>query len=146
MGARRYDRVAAVVEQLVRWTRVLAGARAEVGSAPFEGTALTSTQREALFLIAHDPTPTTPGALASALAVTPGAVTQLVDGLRRERLVEQTPHPSDARSRVLTLTPDATARLAMFEQSFIRVIAPRFNGLDDDELTTLTRLMRKAGF
>lgn len=144
-GTDRGELIAEAVEQLVRWTRELSAARAEVGSVPFEGTSLTSTQREALFLIAHDPAPSTPGSLAASLAITPGAVTQLVDGLRREGLVEQTANPADARSRLLALTPDATERLAAFERAFTDTVAPRFDDLNDAELADLARLMRAAG-
>lgn len=141
----RDDLVAGAVEQLVRWTRVLAAARAETGTAPFEGTHLTSTQREALFVIAHDPGPTTPGTLAIALAITPGAVTQLVDGLIHEGLVERSPNPADARSRLLTLTADAAARLDAFERAFTQALAPRFDNLSEVELAELTRLLRQTG-
>lgn len=141
----RRELIGGAVEQLVRWTRVLAAVRAEIGSAPFEGTSLTSTQREALFLIAHDTGPTTPGSLATALAITPGAVTQLVEGLRREGLVEQTANPADARSRLLALTPDATKRLAAFERAFTDAVASRFDRLDEGELAELARLLRETG-
>lgn len=42
--------------------------------------------------------------LADALAVTPRRVTALVDALEADGLVERTPHPTDGRSTVVTLT------------------------------------------
>jgi DNA-binding MarR family transcriptional regulator len=43
--------------------------------------------------------------LAGTLAVTPRRVTALVDALEADGLVERTPHPTDGRSTVVTLTP-----------------------------------------
>ena len=72
-----------VLESVVSWSRRL-GATA---GAPFRGVQLTRSQREALFLIAHRPMPMSPGLLAHELRPTPGAVTQLLDGLRQAGLV-----------------------------------------------------------
>ncbi|MGF2075820.1 MarR family winged helix-turn-helix transcriptional regulator, partial [Enterococcus casseliflavus] len=84
-----------VIERAIALSRSLRAGR----RTPFHGRVLTGSQLEALFHLAHDPQPVTPSTLAAALAVTPGAVTQLVDGLRSEGLVESAPHPDDARSR-----------------------------------------------
>ncbi len=49
----------------------------------------------------------TPGQLAERLNLTSGAVTALIDRLERAGWISRTPHPSDRRSHVLALTPDA---------------------------------------
>lgn len=49
----------------------------------------------------------TPGQLAERLNLTSGAVTALIDRLERAGWVSRTPHPSDRRSHVLTLTAAA---------------------------------------
>jgi len=81
-----------VLESVVSWSRLLGSTR----STPFRGRQLSHSQLEALFLIAHRPAPMSPGFLARELKLTPGAVTQLLDGLRQAGLVDQQPHPSDA--------------------------------------------------
>ncbi len=49
----------------------------------------------------------TPGQLAERLDLTSGAVTALIDRLECAGWVSRTPHPSDRRSHVLTLTTAA---------------------------------------
>lgn len=42
--------------------------------------------------------------LAARLGVTKGAITQLIDRLEAKELVMRSPHPSDSRSSLLSLT------------------------------------------
>jgi len=111
---------------------------------PFHGRTLTASQMDALFHLAHGPAPVTPGALAGVLGVTPGAVTQLVDALRAEGLVETSTHPDDARSRVIRLSAEARDQVAAFELHAVARMLPRFDSLDDDELASLARLLRRT--
>ena len=129
-----------VLESIVSWSRLLGSTH----SAPFLGVQLSRSQLEALFLIAHRPEPLSPGLLARELKLTPGAVTQLLDGLRQAGLVDQQPHPSDARSRVLTLTPDAARSVDHFEQQMVTALAGEFSDLDDAELATLAHLLART--
>jgi DNA-binding MarR family transcriptional regulator len=85
-----------------------------------------------------------PGLLARELRLTPGAVTQLLDGLRQVGLVDQQPHASDARSRVLTLTPEAGRQVAEFESEMVTALAGNFEDLDDTELATLASLLART--
>ncbi|MGV8909719.1 MAG: MarR family winged helix-turn-helix transcriptional regulator [Propionicimonas sp.] len=105
---------------------------------------LSRSQLEALFLIAHRPAPMSPGLLARELQLTPGAVTQLLDGLRQAGLVDQQPHPSDARSRVLTLAADAASQVDEFEQRMANDLSGEFSELDDAELATLAHLLART--
>ena len=81
----RLASIGRMIEAFALWAQVLDAHRAS----PFGDLRLTRSQVEALFLIAHAGVPMTPGRLAEALNVTPGAVTQLVAGLTAEGLVEQ---------------------------------------------------------
>jgi DNA-binding MarR family transcriptional regulator len=99
---------------------------------------------QALFLIAHSDVPATPGLLAASLQVTPGAVTQLMVGLTDAGLVVYERHPEDARRRVLELSAASRERVAAFEQEVIGQLSPRFDGLDDDELRTLSTLLART--
>lgn len=136
----RENLLAEVLESVVHWSRQLGSVRA----APFRGMQLGRSQLEALFLIAHRPPPMSPGSLARELRLTPGAVTQLLDGLREVGLVDQQPHPSDARSRVLTLTPDAGRQVAEFESGLVAALAGDFSDLDDTELAVLSDLLART--
>jgi DNA-binding MarR family transcriptional regulator len=133
--------VAEVIERSIAIGRSLRAGR----RTPFHGRVLTGSQLDALFHLAHGPAPVTPGALATALAVTPGAVTQLVDGLRAEGLVESLPHPGDARSRVIRLSPNAAEQVADFERDMVARALPAFDGLQDAELETLASLLGRVG-
>ncbi|MFF2832312.1 MarR family winged helix-turn-helix transcriptional regulator [Cellulosimicrobium cellulans] len=136
-GARR-ERLGAIMEHLATLGRELAGAKA----GPFGDVRLSRSQLDALFLLAHAPGDLTPGRLAAHLGVTAGAVTQLVDGLRRHGLVETTPHPGDGRTRLLVLTPSARESVDAFEQEVVDRISARFDALDDDRLEQLELLLR----
>ena len=83
----------------------------------------------------------TPKHLAGGLGVTAGAITQLVDGLISQDLVESVAHPSDARSRVLRLTDSAQATVDRFEHAAVERMAHRFDGLDDKQLVALATLL-----
>lgn len=111
---------------------------------PFHGVQLGRSQLEALFLIAHRPEPMSPGSLARELRLTPGAVTQLLDGLRQAGLVDQQPDPLDARCRVLTLTPNAGQQVTEFEDGMVNALAGQFSDLDDAELATLAGLLERT--
>ncbi len=130
-----------VLESIVAWSRTLAQAR----SGPFADHRLSRSQTEALFLIAHGRGPVTPGSVADELGLTPGAVTQLVDGLRRQGLITTGTNPEDARSRVLTLTDRAAAQLASFENEMIASLSQGFGDLTDTELAALARLLARTG-
>lgn len=135
----RHRRVEAVVERLALTARDIRRAR----DLPFGGRTRGPRQLEALFLIAHADGPLTPGRLAAMLDVTPGAVTQMLDILRADGLVEQHPHPDDARARSLRLSASANEEVAVYEAAVIDSVAPAFHDLDDDELDTLLGLLTR---
>lgn len=129
-----------MLDVVAGWSRVLASGR----TGPFGTLPLSRSQTDALFLLARAPEPLTPGTLASMLGLTPGAVTQLLDGLRTADLVTHQPHPTDARSHLLTLSASAREQVNAFEQATIERLADRFADLSDDELTTLADLLTRT--
>lgn len=132
--------IGAVLDAIVSIGRELASAR----KSPFEPARVTATQMDALFVLAHSRSPVTPGLLATRLGVTPGAVTQLVDALRHEGLVEQVAHPHDARSRLLRLTAGAAAAVGRFEADVVAGLRPRFDALSEAELAQLVSLLARV--
>lgn len=117
------------------------GRELTAGREPPFGRRMTRNQVETLFVLAHGAEPVTPKQLATELGVTAGAVTQLVDGLTRENLVESVVHPRDARSRVLRLTDSARDTVLRFERAAVQRMASRFDRLDDEQLTALAAFL-----
>jgi DNA-binding MarR family transcriptional regulator len=128
----RSELIGSVLESVTALSRELMAGR----EPPF-GRRLTRNQMETLFVLAHSAEPVTPTHLASGLGVTAGAITQLVDALISQDLVESMAHPSDARSRVLRLTDAAQATVDRFEGAAVERLAPRFDGLGDEQLRAL---------
>ena len=138
-GISRLEHIGRVLEVFVEWARFLDSRR----TFPFGDLKLTRSQVQALFLIAHVESPATPGLLAESLQVTPGAVTQLMVGLTDAGLIVSQRDRGDARRRVLHLSEVSRARVEAFEQDMIRQVAPRFVGLDDNEVQTLATLLAR---
>ena len=130
-----------VLEGVVSARRLLGDARRR----PFASLMLTSSQLEALFVLTHAAEPITPSALAQRLGVTAGAVTQLLDGVKRAGLVEQVAHPDDARSRVIRLTASARAEVDIFEAGVVAEMRPHFTDLSTSELNQLAALLGRVG-
>lgn len=137
--AARRRAVGQVIEAIVELSRQLQTPPVT----PFARADLTRTQLEALFLLSHRSN-LTPGHLATLLRVTRGAVTQLVAPLRELDLVDAVPHPQDARSVILTLTPEARQEVAAFEDAFITAALPRFHALSNHHLDHLALLLTTA--
>jgi DNA-binding MarR family transcriptional regulator len=128
----RSELIGSVLESVTALRRELTAGR----EPPF-GRRLTRNQVETLFVLAHSAEPVTPTHLASRLGITAGAVTQLVDGLASQGLVESVAHPRDARSRMLRLTDSAQTTVQSFERDAVERLTYRFDGLDDEQLRTL---------
>ena len=132
--------IGGAIEAIVMWSRVMDSHR----MIPFGELNLSRAQLEVLFHIAHSPSPATPGAIAGRLGITAGAVTQLVAGLVELGLVRQDRDTVDGRRRLLVLEPSAQQQVAGFEQAIIDDLSPRFAGLSDAELVTLTGLLART--
>jgi DNA-binding MarR family transcriptional regulator len=133
----RGQHVETVLTAVVGLNRHLTAAR----QVPFRGRRLRRSHIDALFVLAHRPTPVTPGSLASALGVTAGAVTQLLETLAAAGLVESDLNPHDGRSRILKLTESSRAEIAEFEQQVVADLTPRFDALTDTQLAALADLL-----
>ena len=83
-------------------------------------------------------------ALSRALRVTPRNVTGLIDALEREGLVARTPHPTDRRSTLVSLTesgPRLAETLQREQDAFAETL---FAGADPAELQSVTRLLDRV--
>lgn len=103
--------------------------------------AFTRTQLEILSLVTHARDALTLSAIAQALQLTQGAVTQAVDGLVTHGMVERLRSPRDGRARILELTPEARQMVSGYESAIVGKVAPWFADLKDADLTVLARLL-----
>jgi len=83
----------------------------------------------------------TQGDLANALLVTKGNVTQLLDAMEREGLLERR---RDGRTKRVYLTEKGRSRRANVVAIQEAEIATDLSALDDEETQTLIRLLRKV--
>jgi DNA-binding MarR family transcriptional regulator len=84
--------------------------------------------------------PMTPAQLAEAHGVDRPYATIIVDKLEQLGFVQRQPHPSDRRSKVVSLTP-AGRDAAVLANSILDEPPPPLRGLDADRLTELIRLL-----
>lgn len=136
----RADRIREVLDGVAALSRILSSAQRR----PFEGKMLSGSQPTILFFLARTPSGLTPGRLAELLGVTAGAVTQLIDGLRKEGHVNVEVSPDDARSRIIKLSSAAREEVEQFETNTAQRLQPCFAELSGPELSTLARLMSRV--
>lgn len=81
--------------------------------------------------------------LASAMHLTPGAITQLVDSLVHSGLVTRTPGEQDRRVAVVAVTPAGTQTIAKMKHFKEKMFANILDDLSDSELAAYVRVQRK---
>lgn len=91
----------------------------------------------------HAGQPLSHKALAQRCHVTPGGVTQQLEGLENAGLVQRTTDPEDRRVVYLSLTPDGEAKLAEFKEIGKQLLHDVFSKLDDEELAIYLQTQRK---
>ncbi|MHA7241132.1 MarR family winged helix-turn-helix transcriptional regulator [Arthrobacter sp. TMS1-12-1] len=139
----REEVLAEAIDTMAALTRDLAAA----GSYPFRERRLGRARMNLLYQLSRTGALGV-GALADALDVTRGAVSQQVDHLRQAGLVTVGVDPLDARARIVTLTEQARAEVDEFQRGWIDAVAPRFDALGTDDVRELRRLLslvRPAG-
>ena len=80
-------------------------------------------------------------ALADELGHAPRSVTQAIEALERDKLVERTADPDDRRRNIVTLTAEGTAALASGATAGEQVLHQIFRTLDSAQLATLSDLL-----
>ncbi len=79
----------------------------------------------------------TPGALAARERVQPPSMTRVIASLHELGLVERTPHPTDGRQIIVTLSEAGSELLADEAQAREVWLTERLDKLDPDSLATL---------
>lgn len=86
----------------------------------FAGTALTEARVHALWVLHHGG-PSTQQGLSAALGTTPRSVSALVDGLVSAGYAERSPHPTDRRAVVVSLTETALRLMERMQEDHRRL-------------------------
>jgi DNA-binding MarR family transcriptional regulator len=84
--------------------------------------------------------PMTGRQLADELGTDPPHVSVIVDELEEKGLVERTPHPTDRRAKILTVTP-AGRRAAQKAERMLGAPPAALRALPAEELATLDRIV-----
>lgn len=103
---------------------------------------LTFARFEALVLLSFTRTGRLPlGKMGQRLMIHPTSVTNIIDRLVADRLVERIPHPSDRRTTLAQITPAGRALVVRTTEA-VNDAHFGLGVLDDDELGRLTQLVR----
>ena len=107
-------------------------------------TALGVTPAQgALLRVVHTHQPLGSRKLGTLIGVTPGAVTQMVDGLVELGYMLRTPNLSDGRAMDLSITPAGCDILGRLQDIKRRLLVDMFSALDDEELSLLLAMHEK---
>jgi DNA-binding MarR family transcriptional regulator len=79
--------------------------------------------------------------LSNALNVAPRTITGLVDALEDDGLVARSPHATDRRVTVLTITPEGTRQLTTASKVRSEVISELFGALSAHDRAELDRIL-----
>jgi DNA-binding MarR family transcriptional regulator len=104
---------------------------------------LSPPQVHLLFSIAEKPGGTSVKDLAERTSVTPGAITQFVDGLVERRLVMREGDTSDRRIVRLKLTESAKNQFEKFRKDYLTSASRVFDVLSNDEIKQLIAIFDK---
>ncbi len=103
---------------------------------------LTFARYEALVLLSFTRTGELPlGKMGQRLMIHPTSVTNIIDRLAGDRLVERIPHPSDRRTTLAQITPAGRALVVRTTEA-VNDVRFGLGALDDDELGQLIQLIR----
>lgn len=133
---RGYEAWVAIVRNYQKCLRVMSSVLEPIG--------LSVAQHEILLAVGLHPGLTQQD-LAEGLLVVKSNISGLLQRLEHQGLVERSPHPDDARSKCIALTPEGRRRL---EHSFAAqtvVVEAMMGTLDDRELGQSRDFSRRVG-
>ena len=79
--------------------------------------------------------------IADALNFAPRTVTEALDGLERDRLVERKPDPADRRAKIVSITETGRQVLEAAEMPRKQLLEEIFSALDDKQLDQLQSIV-----
>lgn len=102
----------------------------------FESSGLTLSRTHLLWEL-HRLGPSTQQSLATALEVSPRNITGLVDALEATGFVARSPHPSDRRATLVTLTDLGTSTMSEMTAQRVELSQHLVAGIDREHLAEL---------
>jgi DNA-binding MarR family transcriptional regulator len=100
-----------------------------------------SLSRTKVLRVLADQGPVHQATLAGALGMAPRSVTQAVEALARDGLVDRQPDPADGRAKLVALTDAGATALAAGTTAGDQVLRKVFGDLDACQLTGLDRIL-----
>jgi len=110
---------------------------------PFGNMILRRQQMMIMFFLSENKGIAPVKEIAKFLQVTPGAVTQFVDGLVKKKLVEREGSKTDGRSTNIKLSLTTKAKFDDFKKSYLTNVSRTFSGLSEKELEQFIKLIGK---
>ena len=104
---------------------------------------LGATQWYVLYQLANDG-PTLQRDLVRMLQIERATLSGVVSALVRKGLIDQEPHPSDLRQKVLHLTVAGQRLWQRLPDPIELIVATAFDGVDDADLQTVVRVLQAA--
>lgn len=126
--------VSAYAELYLHLTRLLDRRMAEQGA---------SLARTKLLLCLQKRGPLRGTDIADFFSQSPRTITEAIDGLERDGLVERVPDPSDRRAKLIHVTPKGIDAAAKTEPLRRQIIDQTFGTLDADEQAALSAILCK---
>src|ERR1700761_2352276 len=85
--------------------------------------------------------PSRQSVLAADFELSPHSITDIVDGLERQGLAERRPDPADRRAKLVAITDAGQSSLDVANAPWERLLTQIFGALDEDDRSTLLRLL-----
>ncbi len=104
----------------------------------FAGTPLTPARTRVLWELQHGG-PSTQQALATRLEVSARNITGLVDALEAAGYVARSPHPSDRRATIVSLSPSARRLMQTMQQEHAELTAELLGAVAEADRPALAR-------
>ncbi|MGH7239389.1 MAG: MarR family winged helix-turn-helix transcriptional regulator, partial [Candidatus Saccharimonadales bacterium] len=103
---------------------------------------ISLSQMELLFTLKHMQ-PTSPKQLGNEMKLTPGAISQLLEGLVERGLVERRHDPTDRRAQTISLSSSGKTQLSDIEKRRGKILQSVLQELTTEELEVLLRVQEK---
>jgi DNA-binding MarR family transcriptional regulator len=142
MSSRERSSLAAPTSNIVEACRALYGAIDALDQTAADRLDITRNDLRCLNLL--ETGPATPGRISSALELTSGAVTALVDRLERKGLVERSRDPDDRRGVRVGATPAVYRALGPVYRTYAEALTALAAGYGQDERAAACRHLLDA--
>lgn len=102
----------------------------------------TPAQLGVMYLLSHSEVNNTKE-MAKHLCMSPSAITQLVDGLVKDKILERKVDSKDRRKINITLTISGKKKLILAQKKHLKIFENMFESLSDKELIQIEFLQKK---